>query len=200
MGNEVFNESHPYQYAVFKTAPKPGESGILVNTRGITKKTFIDRYTGIDCIEYYKEKRPHCNFLGSREYNPKTKKYGKYVWKSWAEVYELATLFLYGITKFNLCPEIPVEDDIAGKNNKIRLMGFYSRTREEWMIGNFGCQMDSITIVTIYDTLGMNSIEYILRQTELTTILTETNNLEMIFRLKEENKLVNIKNINYEKI
>ena len=78
-------------------------------------------------------------------------------------------------------------------------MGFYSRTREEWMIGNFGCQMDSITIVTIYDTLGMNSIEYILRQTELTTILTETNNLEMIFRLKEENKLVNIKNINYEK-
>ena len=74
-------------------------------------------------------------------------------------------------------------------------MGFYSRTREEWMIGNFGCQMDSITIVTIYDTLGMNSIEYILRQTELTTILTETNNLEMIFRLKEENKLVNVKNI-----
>ena len=76
-------------------------------------------------------------------------------------------------------------------------MGFYSRTREEWMIGNFGCQMDSITIVTIYDTLGMNSIEYILRQTELTTILTETNNLEMILRLKEENKLVNIKNIIY---
>ena len=57
--------------------------------------------------------------------------------------------------------------------------------------------MDSITIVTIYDTLGMNSIEYILRQTELTTILTETNNLEMIFRLKEENKLVNVKNIIY---
>ena len=56
MGNEVFNESHPYQYTVFKTAPKQGESGILVNTRGITQKTFIDRYTEIDCIEYYKEK------------------------------------------------------------------------------------------------------------------------------------------------
>ena len=30
MGNEVFNESHPYEYAAFKTESKPGESGILV--------------------------------------------------------------------------------------------------------------------------------------------------------------------------
>ena len=197
MGNEVFNDSNPYQYAVFKSEPKPGESGILVHPHGLTKKTFIDRYTEIDCIEYYKEKRPNSNFLGSREYDPKTKKYGKYLWKSWAQVYDLAQLFLYGITKLNLCPEISVDDEIIGKNNKIRLMGFYSRTREEWMIANFGCQMDSITIITIYDTLGINSIEYILKQTELTTILAETSNFEMILKMKEENKLVNVKNIIY---
>ena len=86
IGNEVFNESHPYQYAVFKTGTQPGESGILVHTNCISKKTFIDRYTEIDCIEYYKEKRPNSNFLGSREYNPKIKKYGKYIWKSWSQV------------------------------------------------------------------------------------------------------------------
>ena len=55
----------------------------------------------------------------------------------------------------------------------------------------------SITIVTIYDTLGMNSMEFILRQTELTTILAESNNLEMILKMKEENKLVNVKNVIY---
>ena len=58
----------------------------------------------------------------------------------------------------------------------MRFLGFYSRTREEWMVGNYGCQFDSIAIVTIYDTLGINSIEYILKQTELTTILVESNN------------------------
>ena len=197
MGNEVFNASHPYQYAAFKTEPKPGESGILVHPdsiKSLTRKNYIDRYTQIDCVEYYKAKRPNSNCLGTRQYNPKTKKYENYTWKSWAQVYDLATLFLYGITKFNLCPEISIDDD---KNNKMRFVGIYSRTREEWMIGSLGCQLDSITIVTIYDTLGMNSMEFILRQTELITILAESNNLEIILEMKQENKLVNVKNIIY---
>ena len=69
MGNEVFNESHPYEYAVFKTEPKLGESGILVRPESInnlTRKNHIDRYTPIDCVEYYKEKRPNSNFLGTK--------------------------------------------------------------------------------------------------------------------------------------
>ena len=197
MGNEFFNESHPYQYAVFKTKQKSGESGILVNPdsiHGVSKKNYIDRYTQIDCVEYYKEKRPNSNFLGTREYNPITKKYGKYIWKSWAQIYNLAKLFLYGITKFNLCPEMEVKDEM---NKKMRLLGFYCRTREEWMVGSLGCQLDSITIVTIYETLGINSIEYILKQTELTTIMVESNYLQMILEMKEGNKLGNTKNIIY---
>ena len=55
------------------------------------------------------------------------------------------------------------------------------------MAGSFGCQLNSIKIVTIYGTLGMNSIEYILKQTELTTILFESNNLEIILKMKEGN-------------
>ena len=194
MGNEVFNEEHPYQYAVFKGEKKPGETAILVHPHGTTKKNYIDRYTQIECVEYYKEKRPNSNFLGTREYNPKTKKYGKYIWKSYAQIYDLAKLFLYGITKFNLCPEILVDND---KNEKMKLIGFCCRTREEYMVSSFGCQMDTITIVTIYDTLGINSIEFILKQTELTTILTETKDLELFLKLKELNKLVNVKNIIY---
>ena len=194
MGNEVFNEEHPYQYAVFKGEKKPGETAILVHPHGTTKKNYIDRYTQIECVEYYKEKRPNSNFLGTREYNPKTKKYGKYIWKSYAQIYDLAKLFLYGITKFNLCPEILVDND---KNEKMKLIGFCCRTRKEYMVSSFGCQMDTITIVTIYDTLGINSIEFILKQTELTTILTETKDLELFLKLKELNKLVNVKNIIY---
>ena len=200
MGNEAFNEMNPYQYGVFKSESKPGETHILVHPdsiKGLSKRNFIDRYTQIDCVEYYKEKRPNSNFLGTREYNPITKKYGKYIWKSWIQIYDLSKLFLYGITKFNLCPEISINDEILGKNKKMRFMGIYSRNREEWIVGNFGCQMNSITIVTIYDTLGMNSIEFIFKQTELTTILAESKNLQKILKLKEENKLANVTNIIY---
>ena len=65
------------------------------------------------------------------------------------------------------------------------------------MISNFGCQFDSITMVTLYETLGINSIDYILKQTELSDILAETTSLELILKLKEENKIGNIKNIIY---
>ena len=202
MGSDAFNESNPYQYQIFKTKPKPGETGILVrpdSIEGLAKKNYIGKFTQLECLEYHKDNRPNRNFIGTREYNPNTKKYGKYIWKSYAQIYELATYFLYGITKFNLCPEISVDDDVLGKDIKMKFFGFYSRTREEWIIGNFGCQMDSITIVTIYETFGINSIEYILKQTELTTILAETNHLETILQMKElnKNKIGNLKNIIY---
>ena len=165
MGNEAFNESHPFQYGVFKTKKKPGETPILVRpdtTQNLSKKNLIDRYTQIDCIEYYKSLRPNSNFIGSREYFPKEKKYGKYIWKSWSEIYNISKYFLYGITKYQLCPEIVVNDETLGGEKKMRFMGIYSKNREEWLVGSFGCQMDSIAIVTLYDTLGINSIEYIL--------------------------------------
>ena len=200
MGNEVFNQSHPYQYGVFQEAPaKPGETRILRRLDTIDKNLFtsnyIDCHTQLDCIEYYMKHRPNSNFLGTREYFPNEKKYGKYIWKSWAEIYNISKMFLYGITKFNLCEEILVNDELLGGDTKMRFMGIYSRNREEWLVGSFGCQMDSIAIVTLYDTLGINSIEYILNQTELTTIIAETKNFEKIITIKESNKFGKVKNI-----
>ena len=65
------------------------------------------------------------------------------------------------------------------------------------MVGNFGCQFDTITIVPLYETLGIDSIQYILNQTELTDIFAETNSLELILKLKELNKIGKVKNIIY---
>ena len=202
MGNEVFNSSHPFQYGVFTTPKKEGETPIMRRpdaVKSLVNKNAIDRYTQIDCIEYYKNLRPNSNFLGTREYFPKEKKYGKYIWKSWSEIFDISTIFLYGITKMELCPEIIVNDPSLGGEKKMRFMGIYAKNREEWLVTSFGCQMDSITIVTLYDTLGMKSIEYIFNQTELSTIVTEKKNLDNILKLKMDNKLGKVKNIIYLK-
>ena len=200
MGSDAFNESNPYQYAIRITDPKPGESGIYVRpdcANGLVKRNYIGKFTQLECLEYHKDRRPNDNFMGSREYNPETKKYGKYVWKSYTEIYELAKCFAYGIVKFNLCPEIRVDDEMLGKNIKMKFLGFLARTRVEWMVGNFGCQFDTITIVPLYETLGIDSIEYILNQTELTDIFAETNSLPLLLKLKELNKIGKVKNIIY---
>ena len=202
MGNEVFDNSHPFQYGVFITDKKEGETPILRrpdSVKALANKNIIDRYTQLECVEYYINLRPNSKFLGTREYLPKEKKYGEYTWKSWSEVYDLSKLFLYGITKFNLCPEILVKDELLGGEKNMRFMGIYSKNREEWIVGSFGCQMDSIIIVPLYDTLGMKSIEYILNQTEMTTIILERKKLENILKLKEEDKLNKVKNIIYLK-
>ena len=202
MGNEVFDNSHPFQYGVFITDKKERETPILRrpdSVKALANKNIIDRYTQLEDVEYYKNLRPNSKFLGTREYFPKEKKYGEYTWKSWSEVYDLSKLFLYGITKFNLCPEILVKDELLGGEKNMRFMGIYSKNREEWIVGSFGCQMDSIIIVPLYDTLGMKSIEYILNQTEMTTIILERKKLENILKLKEEDKLNKVKNIIYLK-
>ena len=96
MGSEAYNESNPYQYQVRITEPKPGESGIYVRpdcAKGLAKRNYIGKFTQLECIEYHMSNRPNADFLGAREYNPTTKKYGKYVWKSYTEVYELAKCF-----------------------------------------------------------------------------------------------------------
>ena len=202
MGNEVFDNSHPFQYGVFITDKKEGETPVLRrpdSVKALANKNIIDRYTQLECVEYYINLRPNSKFLGTREYFPKEKKYGEYTWKSWSEVYDLSKLFLYGITKFNLCPEILVKDELLGGEKNMRFMGIYSKNREEWIVGSFGCQMDSIIIVPLYDTLGMKSIGYILNQTEMTTIILERKKLENILKLKEEDKLNKVKNIIYLK-
>ena len=89
----------------------------------LSKKNYIDSYTQIECLEYYKDLRPNCNFLGSREYFLKEKKYGEYKWKSWSQIYDLSTIFLYGITKLELCPEIIINDELLGGEKKMRFMG-----------------------------------------------------------------------------
>jgi long-subunit acyl-CoA synthetase (AMP-forming) len=33
-------------------------------------------------------------------------------------------------------------------------LGIYSKNRPEWLLSYFGAVRDSITIVTVYDTLG----------------------------------------------
>jgi long-chain acyl-CoA synthetase len=200
MGSDAFNDSNPYQYAVRITDPKPGESGIYVRpdcANGLAKQNYIGKNTQLECLEYHKDTRPNDNFLGHREYNPTTKKYGKYVWKSYTEIHTLAKYFAYGLAKFNLCPEISVDDEMLGKNIKMKFLGFLARTRVEWMVGNFGCQFDSITIVPLYETLGIDSIHYILNQTELEDIFAETNSLPLILKLKELNKIGKVKNIIY---
>ena len=90
----------------------------------------------------------------------------------------------------NFCPEINIENE-----GIFRFLGIYSRNKKEWLLSFLGAMKDSITIVTIYETLGDLAIEYILEQTQLTTVVIELKALKTILELATKKKIFNLKNL-----
>jgi long-chain acyl-CoA synthetase len=69
-----------------------------------------------------------------------------------------------------------------------RMMGVYSKNREEWAVTALACLQISGTIVAFYDTLGATVVEYILDQTELTTVSCSKNYVEALIERKDAGK------------
>jgi long-chain acyl-CoA synthetase len=64
-------------------------------------------------------------------------------------------------------------------------MGVFSKNREEWTMTDLACLRSSVTIIPFFDSLGMASLEYILNQTELTTMAVEGKNVQHLIDLKK---------------
>jgi long-chain acyl-CoA synthetase len=71
-----------------------------------------------------------------------------------------------GIWNLNLCPQVQGEE--GGKH--MRFTGIWSKNREEWNVTEFASMYLNSTIVGFYDSMGDSAVEFILNQTELTTI------------------------------
>ena len=69
------------------------------------------------------------------------------------------------------------------------------KTRVEWMIGDMGAMMNSITVVPFYDTLGEESITWMLSQTQLQTLLISNDIVLKLLRVVKANGYEKIQNL-----
>ena len=60
------------------------------------------------------------------------------------------------------------------RGNPESFLGIYSQNRVEWMVAAIGCWMMSNSIVPLYDTLGPEACGFIMDQTEMVSILCDT--------------------------
>ena len=182
------------QYATYITESKEGETGILrhpLYAKELSQKMAYGCETVLESFEINLKKNRHkCNFLGFRKKINKDKLENKYTWITYEEADELLTNFSKGLNALNLCPIIEIE-----KEGPYRLLGIYSRNKKEWLLSYLGAIKDSITIVTIYETLGNLAIEYILSQTQLITVVIEVKALKTIYNLASQNKINKLKNL-----
>ena len=89
----------------------------------------------------------------------------------------------------NLVPEIEEE------GRKWRFMGIYGKNREEWVLTDIADFKNSIVTIAFYDTLGPQAVEFVIRQTNLTTISCSGNYLPSLIKLKREGKANTVENL-----
>lgn len=125
---------------------------------------------------------------GSRERLPNGN-LGKYVWKTFNEVYEIATSLAKTIEEEKFCTTMMEGGRI------VKTLGILCPTREEWMYTWIAVWYASASIVPLYDTLGIQSMEWIIKQSELKTIVTTTSAIPKLLKLKREGKVEVLKNL-----
>ncbi len=81
------------------------------------------------------------------------------------------------------------------KGTTLRLLGIYSKNREEWVITDFACWMMSITSVPLYDTLGEESISWTFEQTELATIFLSVQGIAKLAAMKKKGSIKTLANV-----
>ena len=192
MGNTLKQD---IQYGEFCGEKKEGETQVVRHPTTAKGELRQVMHLGIDnmwdTFEYnLKVGRANKNFLGYRKKINKDELENKYTWITYEEANTKILNFCRGLNVLDLCPLHPVEND-----DSFRLLGIYSKNRPEWLLSYFGAVRDSITIVTVYDTLGDIALEYIFKQTKVTTLVIEAKVLQKFLGLAKNGKTSDIKNL-----
>lgn len=103
---------------------------------------------------------------------------GSYEWRTYSQVYEDWKSLAKAINSLELYNH--VVDELQTYN----LIGIYSKNNQEWVITDLAWQLTNICVVTLYDILGANSTEYIIKQWELSTVAATGDHVEDLIHVK----------------
>lgn len=161
----------PIRRGVDNLAPMLGirdaETGILVTT---SWENFMLART----------KYPKEPYLGHRP-TRKDGTAGDYVWRTFEEIGKESEAFGAGLVHLQLCPHTN-DPELLNKG----VLGFYSKNRPEWVIAEQGCFSQSIIPVPSYDTLGIESIAYVINQTSMKTMLCSAEVITNLIECKAQ--------------
>ena len=89
----------------------------------------------------------------------------------------------------NLAPEV------SGEGKVWRFVGINSPNRPEWTKTLLACMNYNMTTVGFYDAMSMAQIDYILNQTEMSTIFVTGAHAAKVLEMKENGQATMIKNL-----
>lgn len=94
-----------------------------------------------------------------------------------------------GARKFNLHPFV------EGEGRQWRFAGIWSKNRAEWTTTHFANMYYSVTTIGFFDAMGPQSVDFILNQTELTTIYCSGEYVKKLLAMKKDGLAKHIVNL-----
>ncbi|RYP90751.1 hypothetical protein DL770_003146 [Monosporascus sp. CRB-9-2] len=141
----------------------------LLETYDPSIRTFYDTWE--DTVKRF----PNNRCLGARPWNPATKSWEeKYVWQTYAEVNKRSKDLGSGI--FEIHRRIGVPPGNYG-------VGIWSQNRPEWHITDLALTSQSLFSVSLYETLGADAGEYILKHAELSCVVASLPHIPTLLAL-----------------
>ncbi|KAG9695462.1 acetyl-CoA synthetase-like protein, partial [Aureobasidium melanogenum] len=127
-----------------------------------------------DFFEQTANRIPNAKCLGHRPYDAMTKTFGPYVWETYREVQERRKKFGIGMVHLHS------KHGITGRQHGI---GLWCQNRPEWQIVDLGCMSQALYTVSLYDTLGPDTTEYIINHSQLAAVATSLNHVPTLLKL-----------------
>ncbi|ELR15814.1 acylCoA synthetase, putative [Acanthamoeba castellanii str. Neff] len=161
--------------SVMMPPEKKGESHVYrsIHSPDTLVETFVPETTTL--YENFKRGftlNPEGNCLGWRQGD------GPYQWLSYRQVQDRFLALGAGLLELGFKPKDTV--------------GIYSRNRPEWVITEQAANAFSMVVVPLYDTLGEEAVEHILRETSLKLVFCTNEKVQQLIRVLDKSDITHI--------
>ncbi|KAJ6262179.1 S-dihydroxybenzoyltransferase [Drechslerella dactyloides] len=119
---------------------------------------------------------PDANCLGWREYDRATKTWGPFIWMSYGTVRQRRTDLGAGIVQLHRQAGLPTRQ---------AAIGLWTPNIPNWQLMDLAAMAYSNFTVSIYDTLGPSTTEYIINHGEISTVAATLNHIPTLLGLKD---------------
>ncbi|KAJ2040869.1 medium-chain fatty acid-CoA ligase faa2 [Coemansia sp. RSA 455] len=163
---------------------QPGYSAIMRNGTFRDGK-LVNDYDGVTtlyeilqrCLRLF----PDAPFIGTRKFDAVTRTFGEYEWTNTTEASKLIDDFGSGLD-IVYQKYAPKEDGHEGDQEPL---GIYSINRAEWMLAEAAGFRSRRYSVALYDTLGAESVEFIMNHAEVSVIVCSIDKIPKLLKLKD---------------
>ncbi|KAL1894574.1 medium-chain fatty acid-CoA ligase faa2 [Sporothrix stenoceras] len=128
-----------------------------------------------DAFESSVKHRGNRQFLGWRPWNPTTKTYEeKYVWMTYNEAAERRKNLGAGLVEIHKA---------AGVTADKYAVGIWCQNRPEWQLTDLAAMSQSLYNISLYETLGPDTTEYIINHGELVCVVASLTHIPSLLKL-----------------